>query len=190
MHRRIAIAAALALGLLAAPGTRSSAVTAYAVGPGDALEIVFYAGGGKQEDFVQTVREEGTITCPLLGDVPVAGLSVTAIALALEEVLARDYFVDPQVLVNVKTYGGRIYVLGEVKQPGIYPIQVAPTALSACVLAGGFTDFAAPRHVRITRNQGGRTERIEVDLVRVKQGRAEDPALVSGDRVDIPRRRF
>ena len=76
----------------------------------------------------------------------VAGLSGRSQDVAdLRAMLARDFFVDPQVLVSVKEHGGQVYVTGEVKQPGMYGVRDGLTVLHACLLAGGFTDFASLR---------------------------------------------
>ncbi|HXJ70562.1 MAG TPA: polysaccharide export protein, partial [Verrucomicrobiae bacterium] len=64
----------------------------------------------------------------------------------------------------------------------------ARTALGACVLAGGFTDFASARAVRLVRMRAGKLETLRLDLARVSQGRSEDVPLEAGDRLDVPRR--
>lgn len=190
MFQRIAIALAVAAGLMTAPAALHPEAVSYVVSPGDVLEITYYAGGEKQEAFTVTVSADGTITCPLIGEFSLGGMPISEIVARLQGILARDYYIGPQVLVSVKEYGGRVYVLGEVKHPGVYALPEAPTALSACVNAGGFTDFAAPRHAKVTRIQDGKPKLFEVDLVKVKQGKAEDLPLLGGDRIDVPRRRF
>jgi polysaccharide export outer membrane protein len=90
----------------------------------------------------------------------------------------------------VKEYGAKIYVLGEVKRPGIFALRDGPTTLSACVLAGGFTDFASPRRVKITRLVDGKPKLIQVDLIRVQRGKAQDLPLRDGDRIEVPKRWF
>jgi len=94
------------------------------------------------------------------------------------------------VLVSVKEHGARIYVLGEVKHPGVYLLTDGPTLLSACALAGGFTDFAAPQRAKLARSDGGKLTYITVDLMKAKRGKAQDVRLRSGDRLEIPRRLF
>jgi len=158
--------------------------------PGDVLEIQVYAGGEKQEDFNASISPAGTISCPLLGEMRVSGLSVATIASRMRQTLARDYYVSPDVLVGVRDYGGKVYILGEVRHPGVYPVQSGLTALGACDLAGGFTDFAAPRHARLMRIQGGKPTRIDLDLARVRQGRAADFLLQGEDRIEVPHRWF
>src|SRR5262249_14471721 len=70
--------AVLAVALFRAPA--SAAPSATPVGAGDILQVTFFAGGEKQEDFTATVAVTGTITCPLLGDAKVAGLTTDEIA--------------------------------------------------------------------------------------------------------------
>jgi polysaccharide export outer membrane protein len=80
-----------------------------------------------------------------------------------------------------------IFVEGEVKRPGVYPFQQGITALSACILAGGFNDYAAPNRAKIIRGRGTEQEEvIEINLDSVKKGKAKDIQLTAGDLVHIP----
>ena len=79
-----------------------------------------------------------------------------------------------------------IFVEGEVKKPGIYTFQQGITALSACILAGGFNDYAAPNRARIIRRNGTEQQIIELNLDAVKKGKAKDVELQPGDLVHIP----
>jgi polysaccharide export outer membrane protein len=92
--------------------------------------------------------------------------------------------------VSVKEYGGQVYVMGAVSRPGAYGFQEGLTALRACLLAGGFSDFASLRRVKISRLLEGKSRTITVDLSKVSKGKAEDPALIRGDRIEVPRRGF
>jgi polysaccharide export outer membrane protein len=162
----------------------------YTVGPGDGLQVSIFAGGEKQEDFSVTITEAGMITCPLIGDLPVAGLTVPEVARRMKQKLDGDYYVHPDVIVQVTEYAGKIYVLGEVRHPGVYPIRQGLTALTACGLAGGFTDFAAPGRARLVRLREGKSSRLMIDLNRIGKGRGEDVVLLTGDRLEIPQRWF
>ena len=184
----LVLAATVALGLGA--GRASSESATYQVGPGDVLLIAFYAGGEKQEEFTGTISSAGTITVPLLGEVKVAGLTTYEVAKIMTAMLAKDFFVNPQVLVSVKEYAGQVFVMGAVNKPGAYGYQEGLTALRACLLAGGFTDYASLRRVKITRVLDGKSKTITFDLDKVSKGKIEDPALARGDRVEVPRRGF
>ena len=80
----------------------------------------------------------------------------------------------------------KIYVGGEVKAPGIYLYQPGLTALRACLLAGGFTDYAAPNRTQVIRRQGDEQVIIKIDLNAVKKGKAADVTLQPGDRIEVP----
>ncbi len=184
----LALAAALGLGLGARPAAAEPAD--YQVGSGDVLEIAFYAGGEKQEEFTGTVSTAGTITSPLLGEVKVAGMTTYEVAKSMTAMLAKDFFVNPQVLVSVKDYGGQVFVMGAVIKPGAYAYQEGLTALRACLLAGGFTPYASLRRVKISRVVDGKSRTTIYDLDKVSKGQGEDPILVKGDRLEVPKRGF
>lgn len=186
--KRIIPMAALATALLLRWASAEPVASPVVVG--DLLQVTIFAGGEKQEDFEAAVVAAGTITCPLLGEVKVVGLSTDGIARQLRAVLAKDYFVDPQVLVTRKEHGGQVFVTGEVKQPGAYGVRDGLTVLHACLLAGGFTEFASLRSVKLTRVVDGQPRTAVIDVVKVRQGKQPDPPMASGDRLEIPRRRF
>jgi len=181
------MALALAAGL--AGGARAQEPV-YKVGAGDVLAVEIRAGGEKQDEFEVTVSPDGAIACPLIGDVAVVGLAAPAIAERISQALALGYFVDPHVQVVVRGSAGRIRVLGEVQHPGVYPLTDARTLMTACDLAGGLTDFAVARRVRLARVEDGRLRFYTLDLGRVRLGRAPDVPLRNGDRIEIPRRWF
>lgn len=80
----------------------------------------------------------------------------------------------------------KIYVEGEVKQPGIFEFQTGLTALSACIMAGGFDKYAAPNRARVIRKADSKITVIEIDLIDVQKGKIPDIDLEPGDRVHIP----
>jgi polysaccharide export outer membrane protein len=185
----IPVMVALALVLNAGLAMAEQSPT-YQVGPGDVLQVTIYAGAEKQEDFTGTVSSVGTLTCPLLGEFKASGLTIHQISQAMTDILTRDFFVNPQVLVSVKDYGGQVWVVGAVKNPGPYPFSEGLSTLKACLLAGGFTDFASLRRVKVTRLVNGRSRTVGIDLARVMQGKVDDPPLLRSDRIEVPQRRF
>lgn len=80
----------------------------------------------------------------------------------------------------------KIYVQGQVKAPGVFDFQPGMTALSACILAGGFDKYAAPGRTRIIRYQDNDSVTIKIDLDDVIKGDAQDMALQPGDRIHVP----
>jgi polysaccharide export outer membrane protein len=158
--------------------------------PGGVIEVSIYAAGEKQDSYVLEVAEDSTVTVPLLGRRRVVGMSGINIGRTIQNGLANGFYKDPQVIVNVKEYGGQVYVFGEVRNPGVYSLDEVRSVLAACLKAGGFTDFASKKKTKINRTSNGKTQVLKVDLGKVSQGKAPDLALRNGDRVEVPRRAF
>ena len=79
-----------------------------------------------------------------------------------------------------------IYVEGEVSKPGVYAFQPGLNALNACIMAGGFTKYAAANRARIIRKEGDTQKIIPINLEDVKKGVVQDVKLEPGDLIHIP----
>ncbi len=278
--------------LLTAESLLSAQDKAYLLGPRDVITITIHAGGEKQHEAQLTVSEQGTINVPFIGSVKAEGLTTLQLESQIKKPLAEDYFLEPEVNINVKEYhslryyisgavttpglyetaskatvmkliakaGGvlptrgnvayifrdsadqivkdkdvenlvskrkrekvvdlkelldkgnvshdlplesgdvvyippeqsrdiaetKIYVEGEVKKPGVLDYRPGITALSACIMAGGFDQFAAPNRARIIRKEGEKQVIIDIDLNKVKKGEIPDVELKPGDLLHIP----
>lgn len=134
----------------------------YQVGPGDVLQITVWdhpeltipAGSLRSsEESGNWVHNDGTIFYPYVGIINVEGFKVTEIRDMITERLSR-YIENPQVDVSVAAFRHkRIYVTGEVDEPGLYPVTNVPTRLiDAIGEAGGLTTAADWSSVVLTRN--------------------------------------
>ena len=122
------------------------------MGAGDTLDISVF--GNEDLSRLATVQPSGAVTLPLLGDVPVAELTVPEIKRKLTALLARDYLVSPQVEVKVRDYQSRfVSVLGEVNAPGRKPLRGRTRLIDVLLEAGGFTPRASGE-VTISRADG------------------------------------
>jgi polysaccharide export outer membrane protein len=146
-------ALALGLALLQPPASPPSApAPEYQIGPGDVLEVVVF--GNEDLSRSPTVQTSGAISLPLLGDVPVAGLTTGEVQRKVTTLLARDYLVNPQVEVKVKEYQSQfVTLLGEVNHPGRKPLRGRTRLVDVLVEAGGFTPRASGE-VLIARADG------------------------------------
>jgi polysaccharide export outer membrane protein len=103
---------------------------------------------------LSTVQTNGTVALPLLGEVAIAGLTVSEIQRKLTSLLARDYLVNPQVEVKVKEYQSQfVSVVGEVNSPGRKPLRGRTRLIDVLLEAGGFTPRASGE-ILITRFEG------------------------------------
>lgn len=164
----------------------------YLIQPGDLVEIKVY----KEEDMERTLRvtTNGSITFPLIGNVKIAGLTVSDAEQKLEKDL-QAYLKTPSVSFLIKEYANKtVYVLGQVKKPSSIPIlpEKTMTLLEAITSAGGFTDVAAISKVKILRMENGVQKSIEVDVSQItKEGNKQyDVPLKPADVVFVPQSLF
>ena len=80
----------------------------------------------------------------------------------------------------------KVYVSGEVKKPDLYEYNPGLTALSVCIMAGGFDKYAAPNRTTIVRIEEGKQKVIKIDLEDVIKGTVPDVPLKPGDRIHVP----
>ena len=111
---------------------------AYRIGPRDVMTISIYAGGEKQQESSLTVSAQGTINAPFIGSIMAGGLTPTQLEKRIAAPLARDYFVDPKVNVQIAQYHSlQYYITGAVKLPGLYNMTTEATLLVLIAKAGG-----------------------------------------------------
>ena len=141
------------------PGARSD----YIIGKEDLLEL----GVFQQPDLTRTVRVsgDGTISLPLLGVVPLEGLTTTQAEGVLRDLLSDRYLNDPQVWVFVKeAKSKKISVVGAVEKPGTLEMLGNRTLLEAISEAGGLTHQAGKELHVLRADPSGATTRIDIDL--------------------------
>lgn len=122
----------------------------YRLDADDEVQISVY--GDDELSNTQTVRPDGKIAFPLAGDVYVAGM--TPDELRAQITLRLSKFVrNPQVTVIVSKYNSKqVYVLGQVKTPGIVRLSTDITVLQGIAHAGGMTDDADLQGALLVRN--------------------------------------
>jgi polysaccharide biosynthesis/export protein len=159
----------------------------YAVGPGDVLQVRAWKNDALSQRV--TVRPDGFVTLPLIGDVQVEGRNVDAIAKDVVERSAKFYTETPVVAVEVaELHSYRVYVTGEVARPGEFTPRGQVTVLQAIALAGGFTRFAAPDRMLILRHDASGERRIPFVYGQVVEGGdlRENLPLQTNDTVVVP----
>jgi polysaccharide export outer membrane protein len=162
-------------------------VEAYRVGEGDVLRVAVW--GNRELSGPVTVRPDGQITLPLVGDVEAAGRTPTEIQQQISRRLVTFLKGEPNVTVTVAQINSyRVYVVGRVTQPGEFTPDSPVTVLQAIALARGLTEFADPDHIVVLRRDANGTRRIPfVYCQAVKRGRVEmDVILATGDTVVVP----
>lgn len=151
-----------------------------ALKPGDVLQINIWPDATLSGSF--TVEETGLVYLPFLGAVQVTGVSLDRLRNQLREGYST-ILKEPVVTITPLF---RVGVMGEVRGPGIYPIDPTVDLLELIQLAGGFTQFAKSDQVRIIREG----QMINLNVQRALEGAANlgDLMLQSGDNIVVPRK--
>jgi polysaccharide export outer membrane protein len=135
----------------------------FSLGPEDVLKVTVWKNQELSSEV--TIRPDGTITMPLIGDVPAAGLTANVLAKRISDRLT-DYISAPIVTVQLKEVNSYfIYVLGEVVKPGKYPLKSYANVMQGISLAGGFAPFANKNKIKVLRNVNvGSEQKHQVEI--------------------------
>jgi len=164
-------------------GRESSTLPGYTIGPADVLRIIVW----KEPDLTLdvTVRIDGMITFPLLGDLKAAGRAPSQLAENVTKGLER-FVATPRVTVAVSQANStRFYVVGQVARPGEFPLSTRTTVLQALALAGGFKEFAKAESIVIVRED---QTVVPVNYKRIADGKdvSQNVSLAPGDTIVVP----
>jgi polysaccharide export outer membrane protein len=148
-----------ALALAQAQAGASSA--GYRVGPKDLLDIKVFEV--PELNLERRVSEDGTINLPLIGELPVSGLTATEVANRLEALLEAKYVQRASVSIQVREFRSKpIAVLGAVRQPGDLAFSGRWTLLEAISAAGGLTEAHGDTIHVVRRADTGLTDQISI----------------------------
>jgi polysaccharide export outer membrane protein len=162
---------------------QTSAAPGYTIGPSDILQIIVW----KEPDLTRdvTVRFDGMITVPLLGDLRAAGRTPGELADSLAQGL-KQYIEIPRVTVGVsQTNSARFYVIGQVTKSGEFLLSGHTTVLQGLALAGGFRDFAKTDSIVIVRRD---QTVVPINYKRIADGRdvSQNILLAPEDTIVVP----
>lgn len=158
----------------------------YIIGSGDILDISLW----KDEAMTRqvTVRTDGKIVFPLIGEIAAAGRSVAEVKQEMVEKL-KEYVPEPVLTVDVKQINSMIiYVTGRVNHAGRFPVNTPVTVLQAISMAGGLNAFAKRSKIKVFRQEDGNTVTFPFDYDEVIDGEnlQQNIVLKRGDVVVVP----
>jgi polysaccharide biosynthesis/export protein len=175
-----------ALGFGAAP---ARAQPEYLLAPGDILKISVF----KNPDLSLDVRvsESGSIGYPLIGSVPVKGLTLPAAESKISQML-RDggFVVNPQVnILLTEGFGNLVSVIGEVNKSGRYSVDAAGGHVTGMLAAAGGVAATGGEVVSVSGLRNGKPFRRDLDIVKMSStgNQADDIELYGGDTVYMTR---
>lgn len=169
------------------PPQESAALDDYLLGPEDIIEVLVW----KNPDIsrVVTIRPDGKVSLPLIGDVKAAGLNTVNLAQEITEQLKQFYKEPASVTVIVQQVNSYvIYIAGEVRNPGKFVVKSSTTFVQAITLAGGFTEFASPNKVILLRKSAEEQKEMlfKIKYRDILSGQQNNIMLKPNDNIIVP----
>ncbi|HLV77558.1 MAG TPA: XrtA/PEP-CTERM system exopolysaccharide export protein [Marinobacter sp.] len=176
------------------PPASSLEPEAYEIGVGDTVTVHVWRNPELGQTI--TVRPDGYISLPLMGDVKAEGKRPETLASEITEGLS-EYIRTPEVAVMVtnpvsKEFRNRIRITGQVMSPQSVAFQPGMTVLDLVLLAGGLTDFAAEGRATLTRVIDDQYQTYGLDLgAMLRDGDMSlNHSLQPGDVISVPRKQL
>jgi polysaccharide biosynthesis/export protein len=170
------------------PPAAAAAVVAvpndFVIGPEDVLGVLFWREADISGDV--TVRPDGIITVPLLGEIQAAGVRPDVLRAQIQEA-ASKYLTDANVAIVVRQINSRkVFITGMVSTPGAYPLTGPRTVMQLIALAGGLVEYADSENITIMRQ--GQQKSFKFNYKDVSKGKKleQNIALQPGDTVVVP----
>ena len=140
----------------------------------DVLTITF--PGAENLNTTQTIRRDGKITLPVVGEIMTAGKTPSALQKELVTLFAKELVSSKDIAVTVQSSTFPIFVTGAVQRPGKILSDHPITVLEAIMESGGF-DYtrANTKTIKVIRTKDKTTHKYTVNL----------SGVVSGSEIDI-----
>ena len=168
------------------PDTSLKTADDYFLGAGDLVQVVVWKNKEVSGNF--RVRPDGKFSMPLIGDILAAGNTTDSVSWQVVQKL-KLFIAEPFVsTIVVEATSNRIFILGEVANPGTYTIGGTLTVLQALALAGGFTAFANKDKMILVRGTGVGQQNIPLSYSKMLRtpGQESNPVLERGDTLVVP----
>jgi protein involved in polysaccharide export with SLBB domain len=166
-----------------APAASVSVSSDYLLGPGDALDILFY--GKTNTAFSLEINREGFVDFPQLGPVGLAGLTYGEAKEMLQARISAQ-IIGTQVSISMGSLRSmQVFVLGEAFKPGAYTVSSLSTITHALVSSGGVSDIGSLRNIQLKR-QGKLVATLDLYDLLLAGDTSNDVRVQAADVIYIP----
>ena len=187
--------------IAAAAMLQGSSSSDYQIGPEDLLEVTLFnipeaVGMDRQvtpRNVTVRVTHQGQISLPLLGEVDVKGMTVSALEKRLREGFDK-YIYNPQVGILIREFRQKVSIIGAVQKPGVVELTGPKSVIEVLAMAGGVSEKAGSQ-VHIYRGRGTERETHVIDLAILANGtgliNASNAGMINmpvypGDMINVP----
>jgi len=166
-----------------APATDIPIDVDYVMGPGDTVKIQLF--GKEHADYSLVVSREGRLHFPGLGPVPVAGLTFREMQEMLKTRIEKQMLGEQAVISLGALRSIRVFILGDVNQPGSYTVSALSTMTNALFVSGGVNEIGSLRDIQLKRRGKIITHLDLYDLL-LRGDTSRDVRLQPGDVIFVP----
>jgi polysaccharide export outer membrane protein len=158
----VVLLASALLAMDARAQAKSDVLSTYRLNSGDVISIRVFGEDDFNREKIR-LTDAGTVSFPVLGEIPMLGRTVGEIERLVTDRLKGRYLVNPRVSVWIDEYRS-FFVNGMVEKPGAYPFQPGLNVRKAVSLAGGFKERASVNKIFVVRDRDAAHQPAKVDL--------------------------
>jgi len=171
----------------------------YTFQPGNRIRIRIFPQDAYIKGGDMQVSHEGKIILPLIGKLDVLGKKIPEVEATLREIIDKEYLVDPEVFIEILNFEKKekpkeilpdrtVLLMGAVKRPGAVKIPGSAkrfSLLQALASAGGFSDVANIKKIKIVREIDGQKSVIRANADSIISGKDPDVELEANDIIHV-----
>ena len=155
----------------------------YILGTGDRINLIIW--GSVDATFELEINQNGDVVIPKVGKVHLSGVPYGQLKAVLKSQIGQ-YLKDFQLSVTMgRLRLVKVFVVGQVKNPGDYSIPGMSTVLNGLIAAGGPTKNGSLRTIQVKRD-GNVIERIDLYNFFLRGDKSKDIRLMPGDTIYVP----
>jgi len=161
----LTVAAALCTALFALDTgalDKKDALSSYRLNSGDVISIRVFGEDDLTREKIR-LTDAGTVSFPMLGEIPVVGRTIGEIETLITQRLKGRYLVNPRVSVWIDEYRS-FFINGMVEKPGAYPFQPGLTVRKAVSIAGGLKERASENKIFVIHDKDPAHRLVKIDL--------------------------
>jgi polysaccharide biosynthesis/export protein len=165
---------------------RARAGNQYRIGPGDILEIMVWNDEQLSRQIV--VPPDCMVSYQLAGDFDVRGMTVAELEEKMQEQF-KKYLPNTPISVSLLAANDlKIYVIGKVNKPGMFPVNLETTVMQVLAMAGGLSTFADEKEILILRREDSGDIKLKFNYNEIKKGKnlKQNIFLKRGDVIVVP----
>ena len=188
VRRHLCALMVFALGWNSAATLAEGGSAEYVLGAGDVVHITVFNNPELATD--ARISETGAISFPLIGNIPVVGLTISQAQDAIAKKLGEGHFVAKAQVNILPTLlvGSQVTVVGHVNRPGRYPLQTINTHVSDALAAAGGVDAVGADTIILIQHRDGKEARKPLDVTELfVKGSQQDELVQGGDTLYVPR---